>query len=62
MEKIESEIDIKGIEVICVVHKGPIDGPIYLCPSCRTFYCQKCAMALKERQEKCWVCERKFEL
>lgn len=62
IKKTEAEIDIEEKEVICVVHKGPITGSIYLCPKCKTYYCQKCALALKEKGEKCWSCEEEFKL
>ena len=57
IEKTESEIDIKKDEVFCIVHKGPIDGTVYICPNCKTYYCYKCASVLKENGEKCWSCE-----
>ncbi len=62
LEKTESELVIKKREFICVVHKGPILGPNYLCPHCQTFYCVRCANALKEREENCWSCDKKIEL
>ena len=36
-------------EFFCIVHRGPIEGDNYLCPHCKTFYCVKCATALKEK-------------
>ena len=62
LQKSQSEIDLEKSEFICVVHKGPIDGPIYLCPNCHTLYCVKCANALKETGEKCWSCDQEFQL
>ena len=62
LDKIESELDIEEQEFTCIVHKGTIKGAnIYLCPNCKTFYCVKCATALKERGEKCWLCYHEFE-
>ncbi len=58
--KTESEMGIEKKEFVCVVHKGAIDGPIYLCPYCHTLYCQKCATALKEKGEMCWSCENEI--
>ena len=49
----EAEVDVEKPTIICVVHKGPIDGAIYLCPHCQTYYCMKCASVLKEKGEKC---------
>ena len=53
-----AEVDIEEKEVICVVHKAPIVGTIYICPHCKTTYCYKCAKALQERGEKCWTCDQ----
>ena len=53
----ESEVNVEKPKVVCVVHKGPIQGNIYMCPECNTFYCVNCARILKLRGEKCWVCD-----
>jgi len=62
LEKTESEMDIEKKVVLCVVHRGPIVGNIYLCPDCMTYYCVKCAKALKEKDESCWSCGREIEI
>jgi hypothetical protein len=62
LRRTESEIDIQETEFICVVHKGPIDTAIYLCPDCKTFYCFNCAKALKEKGESCWACGSEIKL
>ncbi len=62
LKRTEAEVDVKKRKFICVVHKGPIIGPNYLCPHCETFYCVRCANALKEKGENCWSCEREIEL
>ncbi len=62
LEQTASEIDIEEKEVICVVHKGPIVGALYLCPKCKTYYCVNCALAIKEKGEKCWACENEIDL
>nr|MDO8109072.1 PKD domain-containing protein [Candidatus Sigynarchaeota archaeon] len=41
---------------ICIVHKGPITGMMYICPQCDSIYCIKCATHLKESGQKCWSC------
>ncbi|MBN1801182.1 MAG: hypothetical protein JW891_06715 [Candidatus Lokiarchaeota archaeon] len=61
LAQIESEINIEENEYICIVHKGPIIGPNYLCPHCKTFYCLECANALKEKGETCWSCHNEFK-
>jgi len=57
IEQTESELGIEKSEFICIVHKGTIDGAVYICPNCKTFYCVRCANVLKDKGEKCWSCE-----
>ncbi|MBD3186857.1 hypothetical protein GF325_08535 [Candidatus Bathyarchaeota archaeon] len=41
----------------CTVHKGPItDGLTYVCPTCGSIYCTKCAQALYNNNDRCWSC------
>jgi len=56
MEKTEKEVQAFETQHICVVHKGPIAGAIFLCPKCKVFYCMNCALVLKQKGEKCWSC------
>ncbi|MEX2717558.1 MAG: SBBP repeat-containing protein [Candidatus Sigynarchaeota archaeon] len=56
MEKTEKEVQAFETQHICVVHKGPIAGAIFLCPKCKVFYCMTCALVLKQKGEKCWSC------
>ncbi|GAH83711.1 unnamed protein product, partial [marine sediment metagenome] len=60
--KTESELEIEEREFICVVCRDHIDGPVYICPRCKTFYCVKCATALKDENENCWSCNYQFKL
>ena len=57
LHKTESEVRLEDDTVKCIVHKGPIDGAIYLCPRCRTYYCFNCAITIKKNGEKCWTCD-----
>ena len=52
----ESEVDLEEQEAKCIVHKGPIDGTVYICPECKAYYCLKCAKYLKQKGESCWSC------
>ncbi len=52
----EEEVTTIKDQKICIVHKGPISGAIFLCPKCDTFYCMTCAQHLKKNGEKCWSC------
>ncbi len=60
LETTSSEVQVEEQEFICVVHKGPIIGPSYICPHCKTFYCLDCANILKEKGETCWSCHMVF--
>jgi len=60
LRKTEAEMDVQEQKFTCIVHKGPIKGNLYLCPHCKTLYCEKCAKALEEKDEKCWACEKEF--
>jgi parallel beta-helix repeat protein len=62
LKKTESEVDVKELDIKCVVHKGTIDGAVYICPQCKTFYCTRCANTLKEKGEKCWSCESDIQV
>jgi parallel beta-helix repeat protein len=57
MAKTESEMEFDEYKPICLVHKGDITGNIYLCPNCKSFYCDRCARVLKLKDEKCWYCK-----
>ena len=65
LEQAEAKDNGIGVEkpkLLCVVHKGPIKGSMYVCPSCETLYCQKCAKALQEKGERCWSCGSRIQL
>ncbi|MBN2153890.1 MAG: hypothetical protein JW839_20705, partial [Candidatus Lokiarchaeota archaeon] len=62
LDKTEEEVTTFKDQKICVVHKGPISGAIYLCPKCETFYCLKCATFLKKNGEKCWSCKAEMDV
>jgi len=55
-QQTEAEVTTFKEKKICLVHKGPVAGNIYLCPQCDALYCVKCAGALKQAGEKCWQC------
>ena len=56
LKNTEAEVGVEAQKFTCVVHKGAIEGNLYLCPNCHTLYCVRCATALKEKGEKCWTC------
>lgn len=62
LTKTESEVELERQRLTCIVHKGPIVGPSYVCPNCDVIYCLNCANELKLKGEICWSCGSKFEL
>ena len=62
LEKTESELDIEEREYFYIIHKGIIDGAVYIYTNCRIFYCVRCAQAIKEKDDKCWSCNHEIKL
>jgi len=55
---LEEEVTVYREQKVCLVCKGKISGfNIFICPKCNALYCEKCARALSEIQNICWVCE-----
>jgi len=53
----EEEVSISKEKKICLVCKGDVIGfNVFICTECKAFYCQKCARALSELENACWVC------
>jgi tetratricopeptide (TPR) repeat protein len=57
----EEEMTVYKEKRICLVHKGPIEGYMFMCPDCGAFYCVKCVDALIEIENFCWSCERPLD-
>ena len=54
----EAEIAFYREQKVCLVCKGEVIGfNNFICPSCNVLYCAKCAIALSELENICWVCE-----
>lgn len=62
LKKTESEIGIKKPEYVCLVHRGEIVGDVYICPTCQSLYCPKCAKSLKVKGETCWSCHNELSI
>ncbi len=62
IQRTKGEVQVEKEKHICVVHKGKIVGTVYICPNCETYYCMKCATALKKKNENCWVCNTKIKI
>lgn len=53
----EAEVTFYRDQKICLVCKGHILGYSYICSECTALYCEKCARALTNLENMCWVCE-----
>ncbi|MFX0103111.1 MAG: hypothetical protein ACFFCS_26335 [Candidatus Hodarchaeota archaeon] len=49
-------IDFYQSKHICIVHKGVIEGKVFVCSGCNIFYCMKCKDAIADAENKCWNC------
>jgi len=52
----EDEVTFFREKKICLICKGKKLGFTYICPECEAFYCVKCAQALSDLENACWVC------
>lgn len=58
----EEEVSVSKEKKICLVCKGNVAGfNNFICPECGTFYCAKCAKALSDLENICWVCEKPLD-
>lgn len=57
----EEEVSIAKEKMICLTCKNKLKRDIYLCPTCKAFYCQKCSQALSSAENACWVCQAPFD-
>ncbi len=53
----EEEVTISKEKKICLVCKGKVQRFNSFICDCGALYCQKCAQALSEIENACWVCE-----
>ena len=53
----ESEVDVFKKKEFCIVCNTSLKATTYICPHCETKYCIRCAIALSEQKETCWVCK-----
>jgi ribosomal protein S6 len=57
----EDDIILSKEKHLCLVHKGPIQGYSFICPTCGAYYCANCIEALKEIENICWSCEKPLD-
>ncbi|MBN2154154.1 MAG: right-handed parallel beta-helix repeat-containing protein [Candidatus Lokiarchaeota archaeon] len=58
----EGDITISKEMHTCLVHKGPIKGYSYICPTCGAYYCAKCIAAIIEIENTCWSCKAPLDM
>ncbi|MHA1148884.1 MAG: hypothetical protein ACTSR8_11660 [Promethearchaeota archaeon] len=59
----EEEIAFYREQTQCIVCKKQLIGSInlYICPKCRTLYCDKCSEALSNLENLCWSCNNTID-
>jgi hypothetical protein len=60
--RIEKELGVQKVRPTCMVCTIPLKGTNFICPTCETKYCIRCARALAERKESCWTCRKRIQL
>lgn len=56
--KTERELSVEKVRPRCMVCAIPLKGTTYICPTCDTKYCIRCARTLASRKEYCWNCRK----
>lgn len=57
----EEEVSVSKEKKICMICKGKVGKFMYMCTECEAFYCFKCASAVIEIENTCWVCNAPFD-
>lgn len=59
----EEEIAFYKEQTICLVCRKNLSRytSLFICPECKSLYCQKCAQALTELENLCWSCDTPIE-
>lgn len=52
----EEEVSFSKEKKICLVCKGRVLRFNFICSECEAFYCMKCAQAISNLENACWVC------
>jgi len=53
----EEEVTFHREKKICMVCNSRVEKFNYICPMCDALYCMKCAQALTNLENVCWVCD-----
>ena len=58
----EEEVSLSKEKKVCLVCKSKVVRyNVYVCPECEAIYCHKCAHALEDLENACWVCNAPFD-
>jgi len=57
----EEEVIFHREKKICLVCKSRVAKFNYICPKCDALYCMKCAQALTDLENVCWVCDSSID-
>ncbi len=57
------DIDLYRKQTICLVCKKKLKGfiDVFICPKCKSFYCDKCAQILTQLENMCWSCNNPID-
>ncbi len=58
----EKELGVQKVRPTCMVCTIPLKGTTFICPTCETKYCIRCAKALSLRKEYCWTCRKPLKV
>ncbi len=57
----EEEISVSKERNTCLTCKKELRRSMYLCPTCKVFYCLSCVDTLSNNENLCWVCNTPFD-
>ncbi len=58
----ERELGVHKVRPTCMVCTRPLKGTTFICPTCETKYCIRCARTLSVRKEYCWTCRKPLKV
>ncbi|MEX2684685.1 MAG: hypothetical protein Q6373_024145 [Candidatus Sigynarchaeota archaeon] len=61
-KKVEKELGIQKVKPTCMVCTRLLKGTSFICPTCETKYCIRCARTLASRKESCWTCRKQLKV
>jgi RNA polymerase subunit RPABC4/transcription elongation factor Spt4 len=59
-ERTEREVVVEKDR--CLVCDAILAGTTYICPTCETKYCMRCAKLMASNGDTCWRCKQPFDL